>query len=181
MRLDRNQCLCVAIDLQSSILAHMDESERVLHQSSVLLKGMRILGIPIMVTEQCPKGLGPTAKEIQDILGERQRYLPKRAFGVLDDDQFAHLLHETGKHTLVLLGIEAHICLLQSVVDLQEKGYQCVVVADAISSRGKKDAEVALLRMQKEGAILTTTESVLFELLKTSTIPEFKEISKLIK
>lgn len=181
MRIRREDCICIAIDIQEKLVAVMHEQEELVSESVKMLKGMRVLGIPISVTEQYPKGLGSTVEPIKSLLGKGQKYIEKRSFSIGDEPEVQRILHETQKKTVILLGIEAHICVLQTVLDLQHDGYRCVIPVDALSSRKRRDMEYAIARMQNSGAILTTVESILFELLESSDRPEFKEISKLIK
>ncbi len=181
MRIKREDCFCITVDIQEKLLPVMHEPQVLLEQSTKLLKGMRVLGIPIAVIEQYPKGLGRTVEPITTLLGDLQKYIEKQAFSIAAEPEIQEILKEIQKKTLILLGIETHICLLQSVLDLQKQGYQCVLPVDTLSSRKVLDRDVALTRIQKAGAILTTTESLLLELLESSAKPEFKEISKLVK
>lgn len=181
MRLKREDCICIAVDIQEKLTAVMHEKQTLIDQATKTLKGMRVLGVPIAVTEQYPKGLGHTVEPIREFLGDKQQYIEKKAFSIAGVPGVMEILEDTQKKTIILLGIETHVCMLQSVLDLQQQGYQCVLPVDALSSRKVLDRDVALGRIEREGAILTTVESLLFELLGSADRPEFKEISKLIK
>jgi nicotinamidase-related amidase len=181
MRIRREDCICITVDIQKKLVPVMHDPLELLKQCTKLLKGMRVLGIPVVVIEQYPKGLGRTVEPIAELLGEQQKYIEKRVFSIAAEPEVQEILRKTEKNTLILLGIETHVCILQSVLDLQQQGYQCVLAVDALSSRKVLDRDVAIERMRRAGAILTTTESLLFELLESSSKPEFKEISKLVK
>jgi nicotinamidase-related amidase len=140
----------------------------------------KTLDVPIMITEQYPKGLGTTIPQISEVLGTL-RSVEKIAFSCCDEPGFQQVLEETSRKNVIISGIEAHVCVLQTAVDLISSGYQPVVVADCISSRNPEDKNVALDRMRTEGSMVTTCESILFELAGTARTEEFKTISGLVK
>ena len=154
----------------------MDEKERLIQNSSILLAGLKHLGIPKIVTQQYTKGLGITVQEIREAM-ESDDYIDKISFTAFNSvkEQIRD------KKFVIVCGIEAHICVLQTVIDLVEAGFVPVVVEDCISSRKPNDKEVAIRRMLEEGAIVTTYESLLFELLKIAGTEESKRIQRLIK
>ena len=158
----------------------MDQKEELLRRTSILLEGLSVLQIPLVITEQYPKGLGPTLEPISLLLHE-EPVLEKIAFSCCGDAALADKLKSLERLTIIICGIEAHVCVLQTVVDLVEQGYRAVVVEDCISSRKPNDKKTAFHRMRREGAIITSYESILFELCRFSGTAEFKAISKLVK
>jgi len=177
--LKEHSCLLV-IDFQEKIFPFIHQNEQLLKNVPILIRGMKILELPVFVTEQYTKGLGPTVQIIAEALGDIPR-IEKSTFSCCDEPQFSLELATSGKENVIIAGIESHVCVLQTVVDLNHQGYQAVVVADCISSRNPNDKLVAIERMRKEGAIITTYESILFELLRSSGGETFKAISKLVK
>ncbi|MBN2613335.1 MAG: isochorismatase family protein [Bacteroidales bacterium] len=133
-----------------------------------------------MVTQQYTKGLGETVSELGQHLGD-MRKIEKLSFSCCGEPVFLQQLESTGKKTVIVAGIETHVCVLQTVLDLLELGYQPVIVEDCTSSRKFNDKKIALERMRDEGTIITTFESLLFELCKVAGNEKFKAISKLVK
>ena len=176
MRIERENTVALVIDYQEKLVPVMDEKERLIQNSSILFAGLKHLGIPMIVTQQYTKGLGITVQEIRDAM-ESDEYIDKISFTAFDSvkEQIRD------KKFVIVCGIEAHICVLQTVIDLVEEGFVPVVVEDCISSRKPNDKEVAIRRMLEEGAIVTTYESLLFELLKIAGTEESKRIQRLIK
>lgn len=176
MRIERNNTVALVIDYQGKLVPVMHEKETLIHNSGILLAGLKVLGIPMVVTQQYTKGLGMTVQEITDAI-ESEEYIDKISFTAFDcvESQIQD------KKFVIVCGIEAHICVLQTVIDLVAAGYVPVVVEDCISSRKANDKKIALKRMRDEGAIVTTYESVLFELLKVAGTEESKKIQRLIK
>ena len=158
----------------------MDQKEALLKKCLMLIEGLKVLNVPLVITEQYPKGLGSTIEEISALLGQ-DPVIEKIAFSCCDEPavmQNAAMLH---RKTIIICGIEAHVCVLQTVVDLHAAGYTAVVAEDCISSRSPEDKRVALERMRAEGAVITTCESILFELARVAGTDEFKTISRLVK
>ena len=180
MRIDRNDCTGLVIDMQEKLFPHMFRYELLLHKSRMLIEGLKILEIPLMVTEQYPKGLGPNVEPVKLALKEIP-VIQKAAFSCCDEPLFSQEVLKLNRKTWIICGIEAHVCVLQTVMDLVSLGRLPVVVSDATSSRDPEDKRVALERMKQEGAIITTCESILFELVRISGTAEFKSISKLVK
>lgn len=176
MRIERENTVALVIDYQEKLVPVMDEKERLIQNSSILLAGLKHLGVPMIVTQQYTKGLGITVQEIREAM-ESDDYIDKISFTAFDSvkEQIRD------KKFVIVCGIEAHICVLQTVIDLVEEGFVPVVVEDCISSRKPNDKEVAIRRMLEEGAIVTTYESLLFELLKIAGTEESKRIQRLIK
>lgn len=176
MRIIREEAAAVVIDYQEKLVPAMHKKEELIRNSQILLKGLKILGVPMCVTQQYTKGLGMTVSEIQEAAGTKA-YLDKISFSTAD--VIAEQVQ--GKKYVILCGIEAHICVLQTLIDLKAKGYVPVLVEDCISSRKKNDKKMAIKRAIQEGAIVTTYEAVLFELLKEAGTEESKAIQRLIK
>jgi nicotinamidase-related amidase len=172
--------LLVVIDIQTKLWNVMFEKEALLDAAQKLVKGCTILGIPLIVTEQNPRGLGPTVPELAQVIPAFQP-LPKMCFSCRQEAGFQQALAEKHRDHILLCGIEAHICVYQTALDLTESGYQVQVVADAVSSRSARNREITLSTLQHKGVQITTTEMALFELLRSAENPNFKEISKVIK
>lgn len=176
MLIKREELAAVAVDYQERLMPVMYEKEELLAHSVILLKGLRELQIPIYLTQQYTRGLGMTVKEITDAAGTEE-YLEKISYSAAEE-----VIPRLGeKKTVILCGIESHICVLQTVIDLKSRGYTPVLVTDCISSRKKRDYDMALERAKQEGAVLTTYEALLFEILGKAGTPEARRIQKMIK
>lgn len=180
-KLSREKCGLLVVDVQEKLFPYVENSCHVMQAIQKAVRGFQILGLPIFVSEQYPKGLGNTVAPLKGVLGEQQQYLVKTAFSCLDDEQVKAELLRTQIQQWVLVGIEAHVCVLQTAKDLLEQGKQVVVLNDAISSRSIYDFSTAIAEMRDDGVRISSTETVLFELLRHSKASEFKEISQLIK
>ncbi|WP_337864557.1 hydrolase [Ignavibacterium sp.] len=168
------------IDLQEKILPVIRNIDSVLDNTIKLIKGFKTLNLPIYFTEQYPKGLGPTS---QKILSELQGYdaIQKMSFSCFGAEELFNELKSKKLHQIVITGVESHVCVQQTVLDLLANDFQVNVAADAVSSRREFDLLIALDRMRTLGAEITIAESILFELLEVCGTPEFKEISKIVK
>lgn len=180
MRILKDNCSGLIIDIQERLLPHIHEHEAVLRNTEILIKGLQTLGVPVIVTEQYTKGLGFTVEPLKGLFSNFEP-LEKISFSCCDNDQFSSKLKTTGKKYVIIAGIETHVCVLQTAMDLLEKGYTPVVAEDCVSSRKPNDKRIALARMEKFGAIITTCESILFELARFAGTDPFKTISKLVK
>lgn len=176
MRIDRNKTAALVIDYQEKLVPVMHKKKKLIQNSGILLAGLRVLEIPMVVTQQYTKGLGMTVGELTDVMGTTE-YVDKISFSAYECVK----KQIKGKKFIIICGIEAHICVLQTVLDLIAQGYVPVVVEDCVSSRKGNDRKVALQRMRDEGAIVTTYESVLFELLQVAGTEESKRVQRLIK
>ena len=185
--LDAKNTLFVCIDLQDRLLPLMARKDEVVKNANILLSAAQILGVQTLVSEQYPRGLGATHADIR--LPAQAKVLEKTSFGVFGDTTMREFIAQSGRKCLVFFGIETHICVLQSVVQAANLGYECVVVGDCVSSRSAKSCEMGLDFLRSlgnsyeiEGAVsILPTESVLFSLLKDSKHEKFKEISSLVK
>jgi nicotinamidase-related amidase len=180
MRILKDRTIALMIDFQERLFPFIHENEKLLKNVPILVRGLRALGISIFVTEQYVKGLGPTVVPIVDALGNTPR-IEKMSFSCCDEPRLMEGIAVTGKENIIIAGIESHVCVMQTVIDLIRNGYHPIVVEDCVSSRKENDKQIAIERMRKEGAIITTYESILFELLRFSGTEQFKTISKLIK
>jgi len=176
MRIEKEQAVAVVVDYQGKLVPVMNECETLLHNSKILLEGLRVLEVPMYITQQYTKGLGMTVDGILEAAGTTE-YIDKIAFTAYDSVKWKL----RGKKYVIVCGIEAHICVLQTVIDLKAAGYIPVLVADCISSRKESDKLIAVERARQEGAIVTTYESLLFELLKVAGTDTSKIIQKLIR
>ncbi|MBX3437519.1 MAG: isochorismatase family protein [Planctomycetaceae bacterium] len=165
------------VDMQAKLLPFIATSPQVIANCVTLVKAAQLLGPPVFATEQYPKGLGGTTPELAELLGP----LPDKVrFSCADVLGWNASL--PGMQTqVVVAGIESHVCVLQTTFDLLAAGFQVFIPADAVGSRSELDWRIALDRMAGGGAVITTTESVLFEWCERSDVPEFKQISQLVK
>lgn len=177
--LKSEQTALLVIDIQEKIFKVMREYEALLDNTLKLIKGLKILNVPIFYTEQYPQGLGNTVKEIKDELSGEA--ITKLSFSCSGADHLFEKLKQEGIKQVIVAGIESHVCVQQTVLDLLANGFQVNIPVNAVASRFKLDYDIALKRMQKHGAEITTVESVLFEILNVCTVPEFKPVSNLIK
>jgi nicotinamidase-related amidase len=178
--LKRETTALLIIDMQERILPVINNFENILQNSIKLIKGFKVLKLPIFFTEQYPKGLGLTSKLILEELNGYSAF-QKMSFSCFGADNLFELFKSKKITQIVVTGIETHVCVQQTVLDLIENQFQVNVAADAVSSRKVIDYQIALDRMRKHGAEITTSESILFELLEVCGTPEFKEISLIVK
>lgn len=171
----------VIVDVQHKILSVMSEPEKTTNALVQLTTGMQLLNIPTILLEQYPQGLGPTDSAIQAVIPHIEP-IEKTAFSAYEAPAFKSALAQFEDiDRIVLCGIESHICLYQTARDLLDAGYHVEVVADAVDARTVDNKKIGLDRMAQHGAYITSTEMILFDLLKHAKHPQFKAISKLIK
>ena len=177
-RLDRRRTALVVIDLQERLLPAVVYAARVTRATRLLLRAATVLDLPVVSTTQYEKGLGPTVGEIAELLPARTARLDKTAFSCFDDARFEGLLAAAapGAATLLVAGVESHICVAGTVFGALRNRLAVEVVTDAVSSRGVGDSEVGLRRMERGGALLTCSEMAVYELLGGSGTAEFKEM-----
>lgn len=181
MRILKENSAVLALDIQARLFPHIFEHEQLLEKTTRLFQGMKVLDIPFVVTEQYSKALGSTLDELKEIIGEEYQPIEKSSFSCVGEPMFVKKLEDLGKKNIIIAGIESHVCVLQTVVDLIEAGYMPVVIADCVASRSPLDKKMALKRMRQEGAVISTYESILFELQGCSGTDQFKAISKIVK
>lgn len=180
MRILPNDTVALFIDFQEKLVPVISGHEKIVQRASVFAQGLTALEVPFIVSQQYTKGLGGTVLQVADAIPTFS-YMEKDTFSCLGCDEIAAWVKTQGKKTILVCGVEAHICVLQTVLDLITEGYRVFVVADCVGSRDVYDKEMSLARLQAEGAFLTTSEAVLFELTGGAKSPQFKTISKLVK
>ena len=168
----------LVVDLQEKLLPAIHDHQRIAWNIRRLIDGAKILGVELAATEQYPKGLGHTVEPIRGLLKSVEE---KAMFSCRECTSLFDPLVEADKKNLLVVGIETHVCVLQTVLDTLAHGFDVFVAADAVGSRFLLDYEFALRRMELSGAVLTTTETILFEWCQTSGSPEFKQISQLVR
>ena len=181
MRITPENTAVLVVDYQEKLLPAIHDVDALLERSQILLSGLQILDVPVVLTEQYAKGLGSTVQKIKDCLGENYKPFDKITFSVMGCDAVRDAFKALGRKNIIVCGTEAHICVLQSVIDLQAEGYQVYLVEDCIASRKPSDKETGIKRAMSEGALMTSAEAILFELTYISGTPVFKQISKLVK
>ncbi|HAH23355.1 MAG TPA: hydrolase [Prolixibacteraceae bacterium] len=180
MRILKENTIGLVIDIQERLVPVMEESELFIENCTKLIQGLQILGLPLLVTQQYTKGLGETIAPIASVINDFQ-YIEKKDFSCFGEPTVAEKLALSGAKNVIICGIESHVCVLQTAIDLKEAGYVPVVVMDCVSSRSFDNMDLASERFRYEGIMMTSLESILFELTRTASSPEFKEISKLVK
>ncbi len=175
--------LLLIVDMQNKLSSVMPEADAqmVLDSCRNLLHAAGILKIPVLLTEQYPKGLGPTDIQLSEQLPEQSQIFEKTSFSCCASKSFNQALTDTRSSQIILAGQECHVCVLQSALALLHQGYQVFVVEDAVCSRNSRHKDYALQRMQQQGAIISNYESVLFEWLKDASHPAFKAIARIVR
>ena len=181
MRILAEDTLALIIDFQERLVPVIHKNEELLHNTQILLKGLKALNIPILVTQQYTKGIGMTVPMITEAIGDSFAYEDKIAFSCADEEAIYQKIVRSGKHNIIVCGIEAHICVLQTVTDLIAKGYTVILIEDCIGARKESDRQVGIKRAILEGAVPSSYESILFELTRVAKTDVFKEISRLVK
>jgi nicotinamidase-related amidase len=178
--LTTENCALVLVDVQGKLAQAMHNKESFLDNITRLVKGAQILELPILWNEQNPAGLGPTIPEIAALL-PNQNPLSKLSFSCCGNEEFIKELESLKRQNMLVAGIEAHVCVYQTAADLVNLHYDVQVVADAVASRTAENKHIGLEKSKQAGAGLTSTETVLFELLKIAKGDKFKEIIKIVK
>ena len=181
--LRRDRTVLAIVDMQERLLAAFPEERRapVIRYASILLETALTMGIPGVVSEQYAKALGPTIAELRDRLGPGFAPIEKMVFSCGRSPEFKAALAATGRRDVIMCGVEAHVCVLQTALDLAGDGYKIHIPADAVTSRRDLDWRTGLALAEKAGAIIGTTEVFVFQLLERAGTDEFKTISKLIR
>lgn len=178
--LDRNRTILVVVDVQGR-LAHLMHAKQALFEAlKSLIRGARALDIPILWAEQNPRGLGPTVPEIAEALGGLAP-IAKTSFSCWRNEAFAAAFKAADRRQALIAGIEAHVCVYQTAMDLTAAGYQVQIVADAVSSRKPENKRLALQKLRDAGVAITSVEMALFELLKVAEGERFKNILRIVK
>ncbi len=174
-----SRCAMLIVDMQDKLLTAIENSERIIWNNKRLIDAAKILDIPILFTEQNPNKLGSTNNSLIS-LSDRMP-IPKMSFSCLMSEAFTTELGNTDVKSIVLSGVETHVCIQQTALDLLNKDYKVCLPIDASGSRNRVDNETAIRRLENAGVIITTTEAIIFELCKTADRPEFKAVSQLIQ
>jgi nicotinamidase-related amidase len=175
-KLERDRAALVVVDVQEGFRQAIPDFERVAKATATLIEGAEAIGIPVIVTEQYPKGLGETASEVAEHLPDDTEPLEKVVFSAADAEGF----DLGGRDQVLVCGIETHVCVNQTVLDLLDGGTEVQVAEDAVSSRTEENKRVGLHKMERAGAVLTSVETALFELLGRAGTDEFKTVQRLI-
>lgn len=179
--LKSENCVLVIVDVQEAFRSVIYDMPILATGISTAARGMQILGVPVIVTEQYPKGLGPTVEEISAVLTDETPIIEKTSFGAYGEPEFVSALEKTGSKQVLLCGIETHICVNQTAHGLLAAGYDVHLLTDQVGSRFAKDKEAGLAKMTASGAKASSVEMALFEMLGDAKNPKFKEIQALIK
>lgn len=180
-KLDADKAVLVVIDIQERLVPAMQQKvyHRLRDTVEMLVAGAELLGVPVVTTEQYPKGIGHTVSELAAAC--KDTVVEKVSFGCCGEPAFLQILKQTGRTQVIVTGMEAHVCVYQTVIGLLEEGYHVHLVRDAICSRNKTDYLAAIANAAQAGALVTTAETVLFQMLKESSNVQFKGVSKLVK
>jgi hypothetical protein len=181
MRIKKDDSIAVVIDIQEKLFPVIDGNVELGNRTNKLIRGLKLLNIPIIVTEQYPIGIGYTIESVRNSLGDDYKPIEKLSFSCCGSTEFMDVLQKSGRRNLIIMGIESHVCVQQTVTDLQAASYQSIVIEDCVSSRSAENKRIAIERMRNEGAIITSYESILFELLVSIDTEEFKGILKIVK
>lgn len=177
---DKSDCCLVVVDLQEPFLKTMFDRQMVVENAGKLIQAAKILELPIVVTLQNPEKMGDTVPEIKELLPPHEA-ISKMAFSCFGDQGFKLRLQGLGKKRVILCGVEAHVCISQTAHDLLANGYRVHVPEDAVCSRKERDWRTGLEQMRQSGAIVSSTEAVIFELVERAGTDEFREILKLVR
>lgn len=180
MHIKLEDSIAMFVDYQEKLVPAIHNHEQIIIKATQLLTGLKTVGCPVVFTQQYTKGLGMTVPELVE-LEDNFQYFEKMTYSCLDTEEIKKELEKQNKKTVILAGLETHICVMQTARDLIASGYQVCIVADCVGSRTEFNYQVGMERMKQEGVYVTSVESVLFELLVKAGTSEFKTISKLIK
>ena len=180
MRILPEETQCMIIDMQERLMPAMNGRKDCEDRALMLIRGLKLLEIPMLITQQYTKGLGDSIPEVYEAAGTKE-YFDKRTFSCAQDEAIMDALKKCGRKNVLVCGVEAHVCVLQTCIDLKDAGFRPILVTDAIASRKKSDKKIALQRAVQEGILLTTAEAILFELTLDSRNPVFRQISQLVK
>lgn len=177
----QEEALLVIVDFQEKLVRAMKEDvvERTLDNLIKLINLAKIYSIPVLLTEQYPKGLGETLKALKELLSEQP--IEKIHFSCMEEKKFIENLIRTGRRKIILTGMETHVCVLQTALDLLQRDYYVFVPRDAVCSRRKEDWQTGINIMHSAGAVVTCTETLIFQILKKAGTPEFKKILEFLK
>jgi nicotinamidase-related amidase len=179
--LDREKAALVVVDMQEAFRSAIPEFPQIASRVSIAVRSFQMLNLPVIITEQYPKGLGRTAEEILFSMPPEFEFIEKTSFSLCGASSFVEKLQTLKATQIVVCGFESHICVNQTAHDLLNENYEVHILTDCVGSRYTQDKETAIRKMQISGAVLSTMEMALFELLKDARHEQFKEIQSLIK
>lgn len=179
MALSAGDSILVCIDFQERLMPRIANAKFIVERAALAIKAFKALGIPIVVTEQYPKGLGRTVPELRSIQGVEP--IEKIHFNCFEEEGFRRAIEGFGRRRLLMAGVETHICVAQTALEAIRRGFEVHILEDATSSRSELDREIGLRRMERAGAIPSSVEMAIYEVLGRAGTPEFKEILKLVK
>ena len=179
--LNTTTSVLLIVDIQEKLLKAQFKQERIVKNASILAAAAKILGIPVIVSEQYPQGLGPTIKEIKENLPENAEFFEKTSFNCCLESGFNDLIEKFNRKQILVCGMESHICVHQTVHSLITAGYETYIIQDAITSRKEAEYKYGLTRMINYGAIPSCTEMAVFELIKCAKHSQFKAVQSLVK
>lgn len=180
MKIKKESTIGLIIDFQERIVPAMSNQEQLINSTKKLISGLQILSVPLIATQQYTRGLGETISDISTLINDFGP-IEKKTFSCYDEPLFLEALEKSEAKNVIICGIESHVCVLQTAVDLKDAGYNPIIVLDCVSSRSIESVNIALDRFRFEGIMVTSFESVLFELTASAGAPEFKSISSLVK
>src|SRR5699024_7299818 len=180
-RIARENTQAMIIDIQERLTPHIYDHENIVKKTVTLIKGLQALDIPIMLNEQYKKGLGDTLPEIRDVLeGDNAKSFEKVTFSACDNDDSWHYLAQQNRSIVLLFGVEAHVCVMQTALDLLDLGMQLVIIGGPVGSRFRYCKEQAIRRIRRAAVLMSTLDSFLFELCRPGKDPALQPLSKLI-
>ncbi|OPX56008.1 Nicotinamidase-related amidase [Oceanospirillum multiglobuliferum] len=176
MLISADNSALLVIDVQAKLLSGVYENEKLVDNCHWLIEVAQLMGVPVLGSEQYPKGVGPTTERLSQLLAADD-FVAKTEFSCVDSDACYSRIQSMDRKSIVICGMEAHVCVLQTALRLKEEGFQVYVVADAVSARNPVDTEYALARLRDEGVRIVTREMVGFEWVRRSDAPQFKTFS----
>lgn len=180
IKANTQQAMLVIIDVQQAFMEPVKKMKSVVKKTTILAQAANLLSLPIIVSEQYPKGLGHTVEPLASELGNHILF-EKTTFSCMGQPGIQQVISSTNRQQVIIAGVETHVCVLQTALDLLEAGKEVFIVEDAVSSRNSNDKKIALARLAQSGAIITSTEAILLELIGDSRHEQFKSIQALIK
>jgi len=180
MRIHRSHTVAICVDVQERLFPHIFHHDALATNCVKLIKGLKLLEVPIYVTEQYTNGLGKTIPVVSEAIGEYEPH-EKMSFSACGITTIQSVVLGGQGHQMILFGVETHVCILQTALDILDQGRTPIIVEDCVSSRKEHDKLVAIERLRTEGAVITTMESLLFELMESADADVFKQISQLVK
>jgi len=178
--INRADAVLVVVDIQERLAAAMPHKDDVIETATFLVRACDAMGVPVIVTRQYVAGLGDTVSELADVLGNREP-IDKLTFSCMGTPEFREAISKPGRRQVLLAGMETHVCVSQTALDLMGAGYEVSVLADGVCSRRSHDHEIAVRRLATVGASVTVAESVIYEMLGVAGTPEFKQVLELVK